>query len=242
MGSPFTRLLTILLFTFASLICISFSQLPTEYSIVGHNLDVLLSEERVREVFEQWKLKHKKIYTQADEAIKRYENFKSNLEYIVEKNSKKKLGNNGHFVGLNKFADMSNEEFRKFYLSKVKKPIVKNVIRTGIDQSCEAPSSLDWRKRGVVTGVKDQGSCGSCWAFSSTGAIEGINAIVTEDLISLSEQELVDCDTTSDGCDGGYMDYAFEWVINNGGIDTETDYPYTGIGGTCNITKLFSSL
>ncbi|KAB1210229.1 Cysteine proteinase RD21a [Morella rubra] len=105
-------------------------------------------------------------------------------------------------------------------------------------QSCDsAPSSLDWRNKGIVTGVKDQGSCGSCWAFSSTGAIEGINALVTGDLISLSEQELVDCDTTNEGCEGGYMDYAFEWVINNGGIDTESDYPYTGVDGTCNTTK-----
>lgn len=82
---------------------------------------------------------------------------------------------------------------------------------------------------------------GSCWAFSSTGGIEGINALVTGDLISLSEQELVDCDTTNYGCSGGYMDYAFEWVISNGGIDTEADYPYTsttGFGGTCNVTKV----
>lgn len=80
---------------------------------------------------------------------------------------------------------------------------------------------------------------GSCWSFSSTGAIEGVNAIVSEDLISLSEQELVDCDTTNDGCDGGNMDYAFAWVINNGGIDTEANYPYTGVDGTCNVTKVF---
>ncbi|XAR59252.1 Zingipain [Bertholletia excelsa] len=67
--------------------------------------------------------------------------------------------------------------------------------------------------------------------------MEGINALVTGDLISLSEQELVDCDTTNDGCEGGYMDYAFEWVISNGGITTESNYPYTGVDGTCNSAK-----
>lgn len=80
---------------------------------------------------------------------------------------------------------------------------------------------------------------GSCWAFSSTGAMEGINAIATGDLISLSEQELIDCDTTNDGCDGGYMDYAFEWVVSNGGIDSEANYSYTGTDGACNIQKVF---
>ena len=80
---------------------------------------------------------------------------------------------------------------------------------------------------------------GCCWAFSSTGAMEGINAITTGDLISLSEQELVDCDSTNYGCDGGYMDYAFEWVVQNGGIDSESNYSYTGEDGTCNTTKVW---
>ncbi|KAJ4703659.1 Cysteine proteinase RD21a [Melia azedarach] len=137
---------------------------------------------------------------------------------------------------------MSNEEFRDVYLKKVKKPVGKAIgnvksSRSKKLQTCAAPSSLDWRKKGVVTGIKNQGNCGSCWSFSTTGAIEGINALVTGELVSLSEQELIDCDSTNYGCDGGYMDYAFEWIINNGGIDTESDYPYTGVDGTCNNAK-----
>uniref|UniRef100_A0A5B6ZEN8 Putative low-temperature-induced cysteine proteinase-like n=1 Tax=Davidia involucrata TaxID=16924 RepID=A0A5B6ZEN8_DAVIN len=232
--------LALLFLIWASSICLS-SSLPSEFSIVGHT-EEFVSEERVAELFQQWKEKHGKVYKHAQEADKRLENFRNNLKYIMEKNSKRKSPS-GHLVGLNKFADMSNEEFKQVYISKIKKPISKTetVRRRGSQgkaaTACEAPSSLDWRKYGIVTAVKDQGDCGSCWSFSSTGAIEGINALVTGDLISLSEQELVDCDKTNDGCEGGYMDYAFEWVVSNGGIDTESDYPYTGVDGTCNTAK-----
>ncbi|KAB5560702.1 hypothetical protein DKX38_005659 [Salix brachista] len=223
----------------AVLTCLS-SSLPSEYSIVGNDFSELLSDDRIVEIFQQWRERHQKAYKHVEEAERRFANFKRNLKYIIEKTGKETALR--HRVGLNKFADLSNEEFRELYLSKVKKPISKRSINADDRsqrslQSCAAPSSLDWRKKGVVTAVKDQGDCGSCWSFSTTGAIEGINAIVTSDLISLSEQELVDCDSTNYGCEGGYMDYAFEWVVNNGGIDTEANYPYTGVDGTCNTTK-----
>ncbi|XP_018024660.1 procathepsin L [Hyalella azteca] len=97
------------------------------------------------------------------------------------------------------------------------------------------PESVDWRQRGGVTEVKRQGACGSCWAFATTGAVEGLHFIQTGELVSLSEQNLLDCVNTPNvrGCNGGVMDDAFVYIKNNGGIDTEESYPYEGQKGEC---------
>ncbi|XP_047309146.1 low-temperature-induced cysteine proteinase-like [Impatiens glandulifera] len=229
------------------IICVSFSftssiTLPNDdqFSILDQSIDGInpVSEETVAELFQEWKEKHGKVYKHAKEEEKRFQIFNNNLYYIMEMNSRKgSSSRTGHKVGLNKFADLSNFEFREVYTSKVMKN--RSEKKTGHVESFDAPpSSLDWRKLGAVTSVKDQGICGSCWSFSSTGAMEGIHAIVTGDLISLSSQELVDCDNISDGCNGGYMNNAFEWVINNGGIDSESDYPYVGSDSICNTEKI----
>ncbi|KAI3872828.1 hypothetical protein MKX03_019031 [Papaver bracteatum] len=221
--------------------CLSLES-ESAFSIVSHELDhgFVTTEERLVEIFEKWREKHGKVYKHEEEKEMRLKSFKKNLNYIMERNRKNKKSDIGqHEVGLNVFADMTNEEFRQTYLPSSKlisKRTKENNPDSGMT-NCDAPAFMDWRKKGVVTPVKNQRQCGSYWAFSSTGAMEGINAIVTGELISISEQELVDCDTSCEGCNGGNMDYAFEFVINNGGIDTESDYPYTAKDGTCNITK-----
>ncbi|KAJ1431050.1 Peptidase C1A, papain C-terminal [Sesbania bispinosa] len=198
------------------------------------------SDEEVMSIYEQWLVKHRKVYNALGEKDKRFEIFKDNLRFIDEHNAE----NRTYKLGLNRFADLSNEEYRTKYLGtrvdpnrKMAKANTKS-NRYAPRVGDNLPKSVDWRKEGAVVRVKDQGSCGSCWAFSAIAAVEGINQIVTGDLISLSEQELVDCDRSYNaGCDGGLMDYAFEFIIRNGGIDSEEDYPYRAVDGTCDQYK-----
>jgi len=100
------------------------------------------------------------------------------------------------------------------------------------------PDSFDWRQKGAVTQVKNQGQCGGCWSFSATGTLEGAHFIATGNLVSLSEQNLIDCsgNENNDGCNGGRVDWAMEYVIQNHGIDTESSYPYTAEDGSCHYS------
>nr|AAL60580.1 senescence-associated cysteine protease [Brassica oleracea] len=193
------------------------------------------SDAEVSRLYEEWLVKHGKAQNSLTEKDRRFEIFKDNLRFIDEHNGK----NLSYRLGLTKFADLTNDEYRSMYLgSRLKRKATKSSLRYEVRVGDAIPESVDWRKEGAVAEVKDQGSCGSCWAFSTIGAVEGINKIVTGDLITLSEQELVDCDTSyNEGCNGGLMDYAFEFIINNGGIDTEEDYPYKGVDGRCDQTR-----
>lgn len=199
------------------------------------------SNEEVMTMYEEWLVKHHKVYNGLGEKDRRFEIFKDNLGFIDEHNAQ----NYTYKVGLNKFADMTNEEYRNMYLgtrSDAKRRVMKTKITTGhryaFNSGDRLPVHVDWRSKGAVAHIKDQGSCGSCWAFSTIATVEAINKIVTGKLVSLSEQELVDCDRAfNEGCNGGLMDYAFEFIVGNGGIDTEQDYPYKGFEGRCDPTR-----
>lgn len=130
-------------------------------------------------------------------------------------------------LSLNKFAHLTLNEFRAQYTGTF---FERHVMHFVDEDSVEIPTSIDWVERGGVTPVKDQGGCGSCWAFSTTGSIEGAWFIAHDELVSLSEQELVDCSHNdgNEGCNGGSMDSAYEWIIAHGGICGENSYPYHG--------------
>jgi len=167
-------------------------------------------------------------YSTQFEHDKRYEVFKTNMRKAELHNS----GNHGWTMGITQFADLTEEEFLEYVGSSEFKhvpgePFDASIYRTNED-------AIDWVEKGAVTAIKNQGQCGSCWAFSSTGSLEGQNFIKNKELISFSEQELVDCskDEGNEGCNGGLMDYAFTYVETNG-ICKEADYAYKGVDGTC---------
>ncbi|XP_076933297.1 senescence-specific cysteine protease SAG39-like [Bidens hawaiensis] len=198
----------------------------------------VLNEETMLHKHEQWMARYGRVYKDPNEQEARFKIFKNNVAYIEEFNSQ----NQAYKLSVNKFADQTNEEFKaarnRLKVSSTRILAVQIASFRHEDVS-DAPSSLDWRTKGAVTPVKDQGPCGSCWAFSTIAATEGIHEITTGKLISLSEQELMDCDTNSEdhGCEGGYMVNGFEFIVQNNGINTEAAYPYTGSDGTCNTKE-----
>lgn len=155
------------------------------------------------------------------------------------------MGKHSFQLGMNHFGDFTVEEFHQFmnglHLLEVKNSTRKEPAPTR-PKPFRLPQSVDWRTNGYVTPVKDQGHCGSCWAFSAVGALEGQAYKKSGKLISLSEQNLVDCSNSegNHGCNGGLMHEAFEYVISNGGIDTENFYPYTASEGTCKYNPNYS--
>ena len=196
---------------------------------------VLLEDEKtIWYKFTSFQERFNKRYSTLEELENHFFIFKTNLQTIIEHN----LSPYKNFtMGINQFTDLTPEEFKLRYTGGYK--VGSYGCSTFTSSANNAPTSIDWRKKNAVTSVKDQGQCGSCWTFSSTGASEGAWAIKTGNLVDLSEEQLVECATGmqygSHGCNGGQMEGAFKYLIQNGQC-SDTAYPYTsgtGKSGSC---------
>jgi len=184
--------------------------------------------------FADWAKANGKVYSSKEELVIRRSIYAANVAKVSAHNA----ANQGWTMAVNKFADLTGEEFKSTYASgyRAQEKVSKNVDLALLRSNASAlPTSVDWEAAGAVTPVKNQGQCGSCWAFSTTGSTEGAVFVSGKPLPVLSEQQLVDCSGSegNQGCNGGLMDYGFQYIINNKGIGSEASYPYTAKDGTC---------
>jgi len=196
-----------------------------------------LSCASITDRFHEWVNEHNIMLSNYDHI---FNNWYDNDKYIEQHNAK----NLSYTLGHNKYSGLNITEFRQLMTSPLTH--YDNQLRGHYETfDLTAPSSIDWRTQGAVTPIKDQGQCGSCWSFSVTGAMEGVYKIKNNVLVSFSEQELVDCSLIKNGgpnmgCNGGNMQPTFDWISKNGGICSESSYPYisgkTKTAGTCQRT------
>lgn len=183
--------------------------------------------------WEDFKAKYGKYYNGEDEEAKRHEIFNSNVDFIQAENTK----GHSYTLGIGPFADITAEEFKATRLGYKPAESDSPVLEVHQWQGEELADSVDWTTKGVVTAVKDQGQCGSCWAFSTTGALESGFALSEGQLVSLSEQQYVDCDGFPNlGCSGGQMKSALTWAETHD-LCTESSYPYIAKGGLLSSCK-----
>lgn len=178
--------------------------------------------------FMRWMHRHNKDYFSHEEHAYRFQNWLNIKKEVELHNSRNDIT---HYKGINQFSDLTAAEFKRLYLGYRPSSKTRNEEFLSTDNLKE---SVDWRTKGAVTGVKNQGQCGSCWAFSTTGSVEGAYQLAGNSLTSFSEQQLVDCSGSygNQGCNGGLMDNAFNYLESHK-LMTEADYPYTAYDGSC---------
>lgn len=205
----------------------------------AHSHHEFLKADSITQEFAKFVKQHNKHYDSVEEAEYRERVFRENFINMVKEGT-----NNNALEKYSPFMDISEAEFSRTHFGfnydpELEEELSKNSkdVKFIVNLDEDIPTSFNWADKGAVTDIKNQGQCGSCWAFSSTGAIEGQTKLALGELISVSEQELLDCDSVDHGCSGGLMENAFSQLEKIGGIDTEDSYPYETKQGTCRYDK-----
>ncbi|KAL2622996.1 hypothetical protein R1flu_003201 [Riccia fluitans] len=207
--------------------------LRVQEALASGRFQEILGEGSLVAEFMGFAAKYKKVYNSIIELRYRFETFVKNFQ-LIEKTNKRGLT---YKLGINKFADVSMDEFRRLHLGAKQEDCSATKGTHKVKSNAALPEKKDWRVDGIVSPVKDQAQCGSCWTFSTTGALESAHAQATGHMVLLSEQQLVDCAGAFNnfGCGGGLPSQAFEYIRYNGGIDTEEAYPYKAADGVCSF-------
>jgi len=197
--------------------------------------------ERIKGTFEipdyaAFKAKWNKSYT-ADENDVHMAAYLKNVEFINNHNAEYDQGKHTYWCGINEWSDLTDAEYEARNGYRLPEEPITGPVRNG--DPATAPDSVDWRQQGAVNGVKNQGQCGSCWAFSAVCALEGQAFLTTGSLPDCAEQQLVSCDPSSHGCSGGWPSRSYNYIAGQGsnGIDTQSSYPYTASDSSCDTSK-----
>jgi len=186
--------------------------------------------------FADFTAKHNKVYASSEEFQIRFKIFEENLKVIDQRNAENIAAGGEAVHGVTQFADLTQNEFEATYLMPNYQPIPTNDVAV-FEKLVALNTTIDWTKTGALTPIKDQGRCGSCWAFSAVSAIESYAFLAGHKLQKLSPQQVVSCDRNDDGCNGGNSETAYQYVVRAGGILLDVDYPYTsgtsGNTGSC---------
>ncbi|XP_065367632.1 uncharacterized protein LOC135960300 [Calliphora vicina] len=202
-------------------------------------LAAALQEAEIKQQWLSFRSKYGRNYRNVVEDSQRFVNFKRNLQRMWLHNKRFEQGLESYEMAVSPFSDMDFNEIEKSYMGLKMTEKDEELFRNSTlyepskKQRSALPHYVDWRESGAITAVKDQKSCGSCWAFASVGALEAHYFLKYKKTILLSEQNLVDCVAENWGCDGGWMVPSFNYVRENFGINTESVYPYEAVDGQC---------